>query len=66
MRQETVKSPDGRVTHMKYNIALAEAQTPADESNKAATEDTIELLEVMAAAAIAKMQDPKISVADKL
>eukprot|EP00965_Chrysotila_dentata_P024624 815997-Pleurochrysis_carterae.AAC.1 len=66
MRAEMVRSPDGSQTYARFKTVLAEAQQPQEPSNAAATEDTVEILEVMAAAAIAKMYDPKISIADKL
>eukprot|EP00965_Chrysotila_dentata_P033086 1102030-Pleurochrysis_carterae.AAC.1 len=56
-----VRSPDGVHRFSKYEVALAEAQAPLDECNIAATTATVELLEVVAAAAIAKMHDRKIS-----
>eukprot|EP00965_Chrysotila_dentata_P084784 2798540-Pleurochrysis_carterae.AAC.2 len=64
MREEMVRSPDGKHSFSKYESVLAEAQTPSDSSNIAATTATIDVLKVMAV--IAKMRDPKMSVADKL
>eukprot|EP00965_Chrysotila_dentata_P144387 4769417-Pleurochrysis_carterae.AAC.1 len=67
IEKEMVRSPDGLQSFSRYESVLStEAQTPSDPSNAVATTATINLLEVMAAAAIAKMHDPKISGADKL
>eukprot|EP00965_Chrysotila_dentata_P031630 1054740-Pleurochrysis_carterae.AAC.3 len=67
MREEMVRSPEGTRRFSKYEAVLSDTQMPSDPSNIAATEATVEVLEVMAAAAaINKMHDPKISVADKL
>eukprot|EP00965_Chrysotila_dentata_P253117 6211072-Pleurochrysis_carterae.AAC.1 len=66
LREEMVHSPNGLNRFSKHEPVLVEAQTPSDPSNVAATTATIELLEVMAATAIVKMYDPKISVDDKL
>eukprot|EP00965_Chrysotila_dentata_P043698 1452812-Pleurochrysis_carterae.AAC.2 len=46
--------------------ALAEAQNPQDASNIASTAKTVELIVVMEVAALQKMRDPKIAIADKL
>ena len=45
---------------------LADAQSPQNEANKRATEMTVELAEVMAKAAMLKLHDPKLALADKL
>lgn len=59
-------SPDGTEHFAKYKTVLAEAQAPTDASNVAATSKTAELIQVMAAAALVKMRDPKIAIFDKL
>eukprot|EP00965_Chrysotila_dentata_P200351 6179929-Pleurochrysis_carterae.AAC.2 len=61
-----VHSPDGSKDYAKYEQALAEAQSPTDETNVAATGKTVEIIKVMAAAAVNKMRDPKLAIADKL
>jgi len=45
---------------------LAEAQSPQNKANQSATEMTVELAEVMAKAALLKLHDPKLALADKL
>ena len=45
---------------------LAEAQSPQNEANKRATDTTVELAEVMAKAALLKLHDPRLALADKL
>eukprot|EP00965_Chrysotila_dentata_P002578 83897-Pleurochrysis_carterae.AAC.2 len=42
----------------QYKTVLAEVQTPTDESNQTATPKTIEIIAVMAAAALMKTRDP--------
>eukprot|EP00966_Prymnesium_polylepis_P005759 131300-Prymnesium_polylepis.1 len=61
----TIKAPDG-TRHPLMALALSEAQQPRDQANKDATDMTIELIEVMAEAALRKMRDPKIAVSDWL
>eukprot|EP00966_Prymnesium_polylepis_P046634 1080997-Prymnesium_polylepis.1 len=61
----TIKAPDGR-RHRLMELALAEAQQPRDKVNKDATDTTIQLIEVMAEAALRKMRDPKLAVSDWL
>eukprot|EP00965_Chrysotila_dentata_P022749 754120-Pleurochrysis_carterae.AAC.1 len=65
MREEMVRShvrsPKGTRRFSTYEAVFSEAQMPSDPSNIAATKATVEILEVMAAAAINKMHDPKIS-----
>eukprot|EP00966_Prymnesium_polylepis_P134841 3116335-Prymnesium_polylepis.1 len=47
-------------------LALAEAQQPQDKANKDASDMTVQLIELMAEAALRKMRDPKLAVADWL
>eukprot|EP00965_Chrysotila_dentata_P072963 2411844-Pleurochrysis_carterae.AAC.1 len=66
MRAEKVRLPDGTQQFARYETMLAEAQTPTDPTNIASTAKTVKLVEVMAAAALEKMRDPKIAICDKL
>lgn len=63
---DVVLSPSGRVRHLHYKLALAELLDPSDETNRATREKTIEYLQVQAKAALEKMYDPKLAIADKL
>ena len=63
--QETVSAADGKTKHARWKV-LAEAQSPQNAANKSATAMTVELAEVMAKAALLKMHDPKLALADKL
>eukprot|EP00965_Chrysotila_dentata_P210385 6185857-Pleurochrysis_carterae.AAC.1 len=65
-RSRRVCSPDGTQKFARYERVLSEAQTPKDATNQVATAMTTELIEVLAAAALTKMCDPKITIADKL
>eukprot|EP00965_Chrysotila_dentata_P248098 6208149-Pleurochrysis_carterae.AAC.1 len=53
-RSEKVRF-EGTKIHAKFETMLAEAQTPSNATNKAVTEKTAKLVEVMAAAAIFSM-----------
>lgn len=63
---DAVLSPNGRVRHLHYKLALAELLDPSDETNKRTHEKTIEYLQVQAAAALTKMYDQKLAIASKL
>lgn len=63
---DVVLSPNGRVRHLHYKLALAEVLDPADESNKHTRAKTIEYLEVQAKAALEKLYDQKLAIAGKL
>lgn len=63
---DAVLSPDGRTRHLHYKLALKEALNPADESNQSCHAKTVEYLEVQCAAAIEKMHDAKLAIANKL
>lgn len=63
---EAVLSPDGRTRHLWYKLALQEALNPADPTNQATREKTIEYLQVQCGAALEKMEDPKLALANKL
>jgi len=63
--QETVSAADGTTKHCRWKV-LAEAQRPQNAANQRATEMTVELAEVMAKAALLKLHDPKLALADKL
>lgn len=63
---DVVLSPSGRVRHLHYKLALAELIDPSDETNRRTREKTIEYLQVQATAALEKMYDPKLAIADKL
>ena len=67
LASETVASPDKtKPGHAWFKRVLGEAQSPTNESNKAATDATIDLIEAMAVAGLAKMRDPRIAIADWL
>ena len=61
--EATIKAPDG-CRHGLMELALAEAQQPRDKVNKDATDTMVQLIEVMAEAALRKMRDPKLAVSD--
>lgn len=63
---DAVLSPNGRVRHLHYKLALAELLDPEDETNKRTRDKTIEYLQVQGAAALEKMYDTKLAIADKL
>ena len=63
--QETVSAADGTTKHRRWKV-LAEAQRPQNVANQRATKMTVELAEVMAKAALLKLHDPKLALADKL
>ena len=66
LASETVAAPDGKTKHSWYKRVLSEAQVPKNESNVAATDATIDLIQKMAIAGLAKMRDPRIAIADWL
>ena len=57
----TVKGPDGK-SHPVHKTALAEARLPAGAGNVQAHGRTLELIEEMAAAALAAMRDPRRAI----
>ena len=59
LKKETVVSPDGSIPHPWWSLVEAELFEPQDETNKRSTELTVEILQVMCAAMLAKMRDPK-------
>lgn len=63
---DVVLSPNGRIRHLHYKLALAELLDPADATNQRTRSKTIEYIEVQAAAALEKMYDKRIAIADKL
>eukprot|EP00966_Prymnesium_polylepis_P259721 5999344-Prymnesium_polylepis.2 len=67
-QEQAVLSPDGRTRHLLYKDALAELISPQDETNQRASirAKTVEYLQVQCAAALEKMHDPKLAIADKL
>lgn len=63
---DAVLSPDGKVRHLHYKRALAEILDPQDPTNRRTQEKTIQYLQVQAAAALEKMYDAKLAIANKL
>lgn len=63
---DALLSPNGRVRHLHYKLALEELINPADDTNRATREKTIEYLQVQAAAALEKMYDERLAIANKL
>lgn len=63
---DKVLSPNGRVAHLHYKLALRELLDPEDETNRRTTAKTVEYLQIQAAAALEKLYDPKLAIADKL
>jgi len=63
--QHVIKSPDG-ASHLVYQRALSEARQPTHAANTGTTDLTVELAEVMAAAALHKIRDPKLALSDWL
>lgn len=63
---DAVLSPSGRTRHLHYKLALKEVLSPADPTNQRTHEKTIEYLQVQAAAALDKMYDSKLAIANKL
>lgn len=63
---EVCLSPDGRTRHLKYKLALDEVTAPSDTSNQRAEAKTIEYIQVQCAAALEKLHDTKLAIADKL
>lgn len=63
---DAVLSPNGRVRHLHYKLSLAEILDPTDETNRRTQAKTIEYVQVQAAAALEKMYDRKLAIADKL
>lgn len=63
---DTVLSPNGKVRHLHFKCALAEVLDPRDETNRRTQQKTIEYLQVQAKAALDKMYDSKLAIADKL
>ena len=61
-----VGSADGSTYHLAYSLARDEIFSPVDESNRRSRQKTIDYLEKQAAAAILKIQDPKIALARNL
>lgn len=63
---DAVLSPNGRVRYLHYKCALAEVLDPKDDTNRRTLSKTIEYIQVQAAAALEKMYDSKLAIADKL
>lgn len=63
---DRVLSPNGKVCHLNYTLALAELLDPQDETNQRSQLKTIDYLQVQAAAALQKLYDGKLAIADKL
>lgn len=63
---EAVMSPNGRIRHLHYKLALQELLDPQDETNRRSREKTIEYLQVQCSAGLEKMHDAKLAIADKL
>lgn len=65
-KHEVCLSPDGRTRHLKYKLALDEVLAPSDGTNQRAEAKTIEYIQVQCAAALDKLHDTKLAIADKL
>lgn len=63
---DVVLSPNGKVRYLHYRRALSELLDPQDETNRRSQLKTIEYLQIQAAAALEKMHDKKLAIADKL
>ena len=59
-------SPDGTESHLLYQLVRDELLQPKDPTNTRTRLKTIEYLEVQCVAAIRKMHDKKLALADKL
>eukprot|EP00966_Prymnesium_polylepis_P113401 2622040-Prymnesium_polylepis.1 len=64
--KDTRLSPDGSKPHLLYKLARDELLQPTDATKIRTRAKTIEYLEVQCAAALRKMHDPKLALADKL
>lgn len=56
----------GRTRHMHYKLARMELLEPEDPTNRLSHAKTIEYLQVQCSAALEKMEDAKLAIADKL
>lgn len=62
-------SPDGRTRHLKYKLALDEVRTGSVrcfQSGQRSQAKTVEYLQVQSPAALEKLHDAKLAIADKL
>ena len=66
MEKSCVCSADRSTYHLSYKLAHDEIFNPAEASNKKSRLKTIEYLEKQAAAAVLKIEDPKIALARNL
>ena len=66
IEKETRLAPDGKTKHLLYKLALEEARNPKSKTVAETELLTIQYLEVQAAAALRKMHDKKLAIADKL
>lgn len=64
--KEHVLSPDESEPHLKYKLVRDELLQPKDPTNIRSRDKTIEYLEVQCVAALRKMHDKKLALADKL
>lgn len=64
--EETVVAPDGKTKHLVWALVREELLNPADATNRATREKTIEYLEIQCAAGLRKMHDPRLALRDKL
>lgn len=63
--QRVVRAPDG-TQYFVYQRALSEARQPTHATNRGTTPLTVELAELMAAAALQKIRDPKLALSNWL
>lgn len=63
---DAILSPNGRTRHTHYKLARKELLEPEDPSNMLTHAKTVEYLQVQCSAALEKMQDAKLAIADKL
>ena len=57
LEADTILAPDGKTKHKWYTLALAEALDPADETNRATRDLTLEYLRTMFTGGYAKLHD---------
>jgi hypothetical protein len=62
----TILAVDGKTKHLKYKLVRDELLNPTDPTNAATRAKTVEYLQVQCVAALKKMRDPKLAIADKL
>lgn len=64
--QHAILSPNGSTRHLLHALAKKELLDPEDATHKLTQQKTLEYLQVQCAAALEKMHDSKLAIADKL